>query len=486
MIILLPFSYRANHVMTEILQRANERGVPEIPRKSSPHFSEIPPTQKRSTRSRLSSTANPSLGFCRHDPPAPRSPEMDAAEIAVKVRALEAALAAKASRISDLEARVSLLEAENTRFRKAVPNVQSMDHSGDQGPTFRRLDEGFGGNKQNSVGCHLVNGSAEVSDGGPEGMAVGVAIRSSAEESLLAGTVPPVTGESGGEDEIEDADVGLEDDDVSIMPRGNKRKAVITSDSDDEDWNGKDGKAQEKLGVTPSGKRSLRGLSDDEDDAEDVPEHVPCVAEAGIEDEDDRIVIREVVQKMRDKRGRGDDDQLGEEYGESEDDSAEASSMEGFIDDADCSENYNEEPVEPEESDGQVNYKDVMDEIRRKRNANGKGWDYEAEMLSAFAEQDELCLKAVCALYRKQTEEEQSVKASMVHNRQGFSQMDAVRGSHIAEFLLDGDALGPPKKTVDDLQKYNPDALEFCRKIAAHYSKQLFAIYQNKEDPYFP
>ncbi|KAM3329381.1 hypothetical protein ACQJBY_026446 [Aegilops geniculata] len=175
---------------------------------------------------------------------------MDAAEIAVKVRALEAALAAKASRISDLEARVSLLEAENTRFRKAVPNVQAMDHSGNQGPTFGRLDEGFGGNKRNSAGGHLVNGSAEVSDGGPEGMAVGVAIRSSAEESLLAlpcpapweRTVPPVIGESGGEDEIEDADVGLEDDDVLIMPQGSKRKAMITSDSDDEDLNGKDGK----------------------------------------------------------------------------------------------------------------------------------------------------------------------------------------------------------------------------------------------------
>ncbi|XP_048562531.1 uncharacterized protein LOC125543276 [Triticum urartu] len=426
---------------------------------------------------------------------------MDAAEIAEKVRALEAALAAKASRISDLEARVSLLEAENTRFRKAAPNVQAMDHSGDQGPTFGRLDEGFGGNKQNSAGGHLVNGSTEVSDRGPEGMAVGVAIRSSTEESLLAvpapweRTVPPVIGESGGEDEIEDADVGLEDDDVPIMPRGNKRKAMIASDSDDEDWNDKDGKVQEGLGVTPGGKRLLSGLSDDEDDAEDVcvvrPEHVPCAAETGIEDEededgDDRIVIREVVQTTKDERGSRDDGELGEEYVESEDDSAEASSMDGFIDDEDCSENYNEEPVEPEESDGDMNYKDVMDAIRRKRNANGKGWDNEAEMLSAFAEQDELCLKAVCALYRKQTEEEQSIKASMVHNGQGFSQMDAVRGSHIAEFLLDGDALGPPRKTVDDLEKYDKYALKFCQKIARHYSKQLFAIYQNKEDPYFP
>jgi hypothetical protein len=60
------------------------------------------------------------------------------------------------------------------------------------------------------------------------------------------------------------------------------------------------------------------------------------------------------------------------------------------------------------------------------------------------------------------------------------------RGSRVAEFLLDGDAFGPPKKTVDDLEKYDPDGLEFCEKMAARYSKQLFAIYQNGEDPYFP
>lgn len=445
MTIVLTFSYRANHV-TKFLQRANERGVPEIPRKSSPHFPETPLPHSTETK-HTQPTILHSQSVARVLPPRPACAavaRMDAAEIAEKVCALEAALAAKASRISDLEARVSLLEAENARFRKAVPNVQSMDHSGNQmmqGPTFGRLDEGFGRNKQNSAGRHLVNDSTEVSDGGAEGMAVDVTNRSNAEEGLLAVpapwdfTVPVVIGESGSEDEIEDADVGLEDDNVSIIPRGNKRKAMITSDSDDEDWNDKDGKAQEELGATPGGKRLLRGLSDDEDDAEDVhvvrPEHVPCVAETGIEDEededeDDGIPTREVVQKTRDKRGSRDDGELGEEYVESEDDSAEASSMDGFIDDSDCSENYNEESVKPEDSDGQMNYKEVMDAIRHKRNANGKGWDYEAEMLSAFDEQAELCLKAVCALYRKQTEEEQSVKASMVHNGQGFNQMDAV------------------------------------------------------------
>ncbi|NP_001168194.1 uncharacterized protein [Zea mays] len=136
-----------------------------------------------------------------------------------------------------------------------------------------------------------------------------------------------------------------------------------------------------------------------------------------------------------------------------------------------------------EVSDGEVDYKDVMACIGRKKKA--KEWDYEADMLAAFGEHPELCLKAVCALYRKQTEDEQVEKASLVHNKQGFSHKDAPRGSRIAEFLLDGDLVGPLKKTVSDLDEYDRYAFEFCRKVASHYSKQLFAIYQNKEDPYF-
>jgi hypothetical protein len=60
------------------------------------------------------------------------------------------------------------------------------------------------------------------------------------------------------------------------------------------------------------------------------------------------------------------------------------------------------------------------------------------------------------------------------------------RGSNIAQFLLDGDASGPLKKTVQDLEKYHPRGLKVCHRMALRYSKQLFAIYKNKEDPYFP
>ncbi|KAF0917042.1 hypothetical protein E2562_016342 [Oryza meyeriana var. granulata] len=287
----------------------------------------------------------------------------------------------------------------------------------------------------------------------------------------------------------------------------------------------------EDEGVTQSRKRALRGVSDNEsEDGGDENEN-----ENEIKSDDDMIPIREVVKKMRQQRVSKGGGELGETKGcstpatrrsarlaksqskraqsarrvlnfvepkdceESEYDSEEDDDMDKFIiNDSDCSENSanSTEPEdsdasapsegsspELEESDNEINYKDVMACIGRKKNA--KEWKFEAEMLSAFAEHPELCLKAVCALYRKQTEDEQKVKSTIVHNKQGFNQIDALRGSSIAEFLLDGDTFGPLKKTVHDLENYDCYALEFCHKLAAHYSKQLFSIYQNKEDPYF-
>jgi len=66
-----------------------------------------------------------------------------------------------------------------------------------------------------------------------------------------------------------------------------------------------------------------------------------------------------------------------------------------------------------------------MARIGRKNKA--KDWKFEGDMLAAFDEHPEICLKAVCALYRKQTEEEQKQKATFVHNKQGFNQIHALR-----------------------------------------------------------
>lgn len=55
----------------------------------------------------------------------------------------------------------------------------------------------------------------------------------------------------------------------------------------------------------------------------------------------------------------------------------------------------------------------------------------------------------------------------------------------MAEFLTDGDPFGPLKKSVKDLENYDRKAIDYCHKLANRYSKQLFTIYQNKEDPFF-
>ncbi|CAM0880465.1 unnamed protein product [Alopecurus aequalis] len=463
---------------------------------------------------------------------------MDIGEIAKKVDALEAELVAKCSSIADLEARVSLLETENARLRKAMPDGEAMVHAGQNGPTFDRLEEGLGGNKQKPVAEHVVNDVIEVSDRKEEGVAVEIDNGKSADEGLPAVPTPMkcavrVVTFSDDEDDTKEAGVG--DDDFSSIPRRKKRKsALMISDSESEDENG-EGHGSEDVHVVS-------------------PKHVSCVAETGIGkeegDKDDGKTIGEVIRKMREERRSRDDCGLCEtkgcstpatrhsallvksqskrirsarrvlEFGEtkdheeseedgpeedagapqfiddadcsentseeSEDGSEEDDSTSEFNDDADCSENSSNSAAELEESDSEPNYKEIMDRIRGKKNANNKDWETEKEMLSAFDEHPELTLKAVCVLYRQQTEEEQVEKATIVHNKRGFNQIDAPRGSYIAQFLLDGDASGPLKKTTQDLEKYDRGGLEFCLKMAFRYSGQLFAIYQNKEDPYFP
>jgi len=137
------------------------------------------------------------------------------------------------------------------------------------------------------------------------------------------------------------------------------------------------------------------------------------------------------------------------DYERSEDDMEEDDDMDGFInndssEDASDSaeESRNEEsdvsgtsvPSEEsssgsEECDGVEDYKGIMARLGRRKKA--KDWKFEGDMLAAFDEHSELCLKAVCALYRKQTQEEQMEKAALVHNKQGFSHIDAPRYVHM-------------------------------------------------------
>lgn len=75
-------------------------------------------------------------------------------------------------------------------------------------------------------------------------------------------------------------------------------------------------------------------------------------------------------------------------------------------------------------SDVKINYGEIMSKLRRNRDRNLK-WEFEADMLADFGKDPELCMKAVCVLYRQQTSEEKCCKGTIYSNQRGFSQCDA-------------------------------------------------------------
>ncbi|KAK4422536.1 hypothetical protein Salat_1836100 [Sesamum alatum] len=110
-------------------------------------------------------------------------------------------------------------------------------------------------------------------------------------------------------------------------------------------------------------------------------------------------------------------------------------------------------------------------------------WMFEADMLQAFQEDVELCMNAVCALYRQQIFAGKSAHGSSKHGV--FSHIDSISGRELAEYLIDGDPELRLKKSVSDVKEQHPDVLSKCRKLATIYHEKLFEIYCNREDPFF-
>lgn len=118
------------------------------------------------------------------------------------------------------------------------------------------------------------------------------------------------------------------------------------------------------------------------------------------------------------------------------DSDSESESLHGFIvsssdvsedDDASIKSKHDDDAsTESDVSDVSVNYKEIMSNLRGKKDNTSK-WEFEADMLAAFGKDPELCMKAVCALYRQQTSEEKICKGSLYHNQRGFSKIDAHR-----------------------------------------------------------
>ncbi|XP_048320463.2 uncharacterized protein LOC125418197 isoform X1 [Ziziphus jujuba] len=151
-----------------------------------------------------------------------------------------------------------------------------------------------------------------------------------------------------------------------------------------------------------------------------------------------------------------------------------------------------EESTSSSESDDTDSTSDADADINEllskyQKTGENKRWASEADMVSAFEKDPELCLNAVCALYRqhKSVMESASPGVYPFSDDRGFKKFDAPRGIRLARFLIDEDPHGKLRRSVKELELQNRKGLSECRKLAVEHSKQLFKIYQNKEDPFF-
>ncbi|KAL9225371.1 hypothetical protein vseg_001306 [Gypsophila vaccaria] len=136
-------------------------------------------------------------------------------------------------------------------------------------------------------------------------------------------------------------------------------------------------------------------------------------------------------------------------------------------------------------SDDNVDFEDIISRLHRRKDPNSE-WALQGDMLSEFAKNPELCMRAVCSLYRRQTAKQMLWMEDIYHVGRGFSKFDARRGTMLGEFLTDGNPSGGLVKTVEEVQAFNCEGLKICRSLAVRYSNQLFEIYNDNEDPFFP
>lgn len=186
------------------------------------------------------------------------------------------------------------------------------------------------------------------------------------------------------------------------------------------------------------------------------------------------------------QRDLGISEKMNDDEMEGNDSTSEGESLGGFIvdssDASDCHTGSNCNHVSEHDgsssgdcsdvSESSIRYDKIISSFRRERKDKLK-WESEQDMLADFGKSTELCMKAVCVLYRQQTSEEKSFKAAIHSNGRGFSQCDAYRGTALAEFLTDADPHGDITKTVKELQKFDSEGVELCHKLAENYSKTV-------------
>ncbi|GAU27478.1 hypothetical protein TSUD_14580 [Trifolium subterraneum] len=233
--------------------------------------------------------------------------------------------------------------------------------------------------------------------------------------------------------------------------------------------------------------------------------------DAGGGDDDDNIPISQVIRMKKARRRRlkplkkcvsksgedktpsciptnddahDDDDESEEDLSESEDDF--------IVDDFDVS---NCEVTSSKSEDGGCNGDVDSDDsnnsqdLQDRRSKDSFSQDVsDGEIDIELAIDPVLCMKAVCVINREQIAKEQMYKYTepFSYSGRGFNTFDAGRGSTLAEFITDGDPQGDIKKTVEELKQFNYKGVKICKSFARRYSKQLYAIFKNNADPFFP
>ncbi|XP_026432886.1 uncharacterized protein LOC113330238 isoform X1 [Papaver somniferum] len=186
-------------------------------------------------------------------------------------------------------------------------------------------------------------------------------------------------------------------------------------------------------------------------------------------------------ENVEERKGLGCSEERPSQHGSSSQDHLEMSTepFVHLVSDDDSVEILGESEDSDGSSDSERSLGSLLDMLAMKyRNTNeGKEikWKFEADMLSSFGEEPELCVKAVCALYRQQISEGKG----LLHNS------DALRCTTLAKFLLDGDCEGDLNKSVEELETFDSKAVDVCKRLARRYSTQSFNIYQNGKDPLF-
>lgn len=114
-----------------------------------------------------------------------------------------------------------------------------------------------------------------------------------------------------------------------------------------------------------------------------------------------------------------------------------------------------------------------------------KKWKSEADMVATLEKDEELRLRAVCALFGQQAAVQKSSNFTSTFQNQGFDKVDATRGTALVEFLTNGDPQGKLKKSTMELLADDPGGFRDCKRLTIKYSKQLFEMWQVKGDPLF-